>query len=328
MALNSALLDRLQQVVRRRGYSRGTGRTYRVWCESYLRWLKRDRGEWTHPETAGRDDVGRWLTHLAVDTNIAPTTQNLALQSVLFLYRECLGITIQDVDALRAKRPKQLPTILSPAEVSRLLQNLNGTPLLLAKLMYGTGMRISEAVSLRIKDVDFDNKQIMIRGAKGAKDRIAVLPNMLTDPLLKQVDLARVYHSKDKKDGCCRVELPYAMARKSKWAASQFIWFWVFPSRKRSKHPEEGWTGRFHVNQSSIGRSISAAALRAKIPKRVTPHCLRHAFATHMLNTGTDIRTLQTLLGHADVRTTMIYTHVETAGPSSEASPLDRLDIA
>jgi integron integrase len=265
------------------------------------------------------------LTDLAVRKNVSPTTQNVALQSALFLYREVLNMKIEGVDALRSKRPKRLPTVLSVVEVARLLTALEGQSRLIGQMLYGCGLRIGECVSLRCKDIDVDNRQLILRGAKGAKDRAVGLPKMLVDPLSRQIEATRKWHAIDVKAGCNRVDVPYQFAKKSPNAPGSLSWYWLFCSHVNSRHPTEGWLGRYHVDESNFGRSLSVAARRLGILKRVHPHCLRHSYATHSLNQGTDIRSLQTLMGHADIRTTMIYTHVEQAGVTSETSPLDRL---
>lgn len=328
MPFQSALLDEIATVCRRKAYSRHTAKTYRHWCEKYLLFLRRIFHGWVHPKEAGREQVQLWLTELAVIKNVSPTTQNVAFQAILFLYREILGITIENVEALRARRPQRMPTVLSPDEVVRLLAQLDGKNRMIGQLLYGCGMRIGEVVSLRVKDVDFANRQIVIRGGKGAKDRVVCLPRTLRQTLKKHIVSVQQMHKKDAANEVNRVELPYALARKSPRAAFEFYWYWVFCSQKLSRHPVEGWLGRYHVDASNFGRTMAIAAKRAGIMKRVYPHCLRHSFATHSLNQGVDIRSLQKLLGHSDVRTTMIYTHVELAGVTSEPSPLDRLPAA
>ncbi len=330
MALKSALLEQMAIVVRRKGYSRATLSTYRHWCEQFLRWLRdQNGGNWLNPTECDRAEVQQWLTELATIRNVSPTSQNVAFQSVLFLFREVIGKQIENVDALRAKTPKRLPTVLSVAEVSQLLANLSGQNKLIAQLLYGCGLRIGETLALRVKDIDFGNRQIFIRSGKGAKDRVVGMPRLLPNALRRQIESVERLHAEDTANGCARVELPYSFGRKSPTAAAQLNWYWLFPSHKLSRHPDEGWLGRYHVDQSNVGRSLRIAAVKAKIRKRVNPHCLRHSYATHLLNQGTDLRSVQKLLGHADVRTTMIYTHVELAGITSETSPLDRLpDIA
>jgi integron integrase len=319
------LLDQIGLKCRAKGYSPKTAATYRHWCEDFLRWHRQRSGRWIHPSDMGRAEIEAYLTHLAANRNVSPTTQNVAFQAILFLYRELIGVTIEGVDALRAKRPQRLPTVLSRQEVSELLKQLGGQSRLMAMLLYGCGMRIGEVVSLRVKDVDFDMRQVILRAAKGAKDRVVQLPAAAIEPLRTQIADATHWHARDIADGMARVPLPFAFARKSPQASSQLAWYWVFCSHVRSRDPESQQIGRYHVDESNFTRSLSIAARRAGILKRVTSHCLRHSYATHLLNSGTDIRTIQKLLGHTDVRTTMIYTHVDETGPASERSPLDTL---
>jgi integron integrase len=325
VALKSETLDQLQAVVRRKGMARNTGLTYRDQCEKYIVWLKNRAGKWVDPRDVREPALTAYLEYLAVKRNVSPSTQNNALQAILFLYREVLKIDLVDIDALRAKRAKKLPVFLSVPEVSLLLDSLYGQSKLIAQLLYGCGMRIGEAVSLRVKDVDFGNRQIMILGAKGGKDRVVPLPRTTEQPLKDQIDRTRRLHEKDVADGCNRVELPYRGAQMAPSHAGSLAWYWVFCSQARSQHPEEKWWGRWRIDSSNFGRSLGIAARKAGILKHVHPHCLRHSFATHCLNAGMDIRSLQTLLGHGDLRQTMIYTHVEAAGVTSETSPLDRL---
>lgn len=319
------LKDDLFAVVRTKGYSRKTAETYWVWIESFLRWAKRKTGHWTKPADLTDRDVTEWLTWLANKRQISPTSQNVALQAVLFLYRELIGRELQNIDAVRAKRPQRIPTVLSRAEVLKLMAVLTGQSLLIAKLLYGCGMRIGEALSLRVQDIDFGNRQITIRRAKGAKDRVVQLPQVICDPLQRQVEVTAKWHAADMEAGCCRAPLPYAFARKSPAAERQLGWYYLFASHQLSKCPETGRLGRWHVDESNFTRSLRIAAVKAGIKKRVTSHCLRHSYATHMLNAGVDLRSIQKLLGHNDVRTTMIYTHVDLWGPASVSSPLDSL---
>lgn len=321
----SALLDRLADRCRAKGYSRKTADTYSHWCFDFFDFHRRRAGDWIHPAKLGRSEIELYLTDLAVRRHVSPTTQNLAFQAILFLYRELLAIKIEGVDALRSKRPQRLPTVLSRQEVAELLKHLRGQARTIAMLLYGCGMRIGEAISLRVKDVDFNNRQIILRGAKGAKDRVVQLPQAAVEPLRMQIAEAERWHALDVRDGLARVPLPNAFAAKSPQASSQIGWYWVFCSHVRSRDPIGGAIGRFHIDESNFGRSLSIAARRAGIRKRVTSHCLRHSYATHLLNAGVDIRSIQKLLGHTDVRTTMIYTHVESTGPASERSPLDAL---
>ena len=314
-------------VIRRKGYSPNTAKTYRHWCEQFLLWLKEKHGRWVHPKESGREGLEEWLTELAVVRNVSPTSQNVALQAVLFLFREVIRQPLEGVDALRARRPQRVPSVLSVTEVSALFARMKGQNRLIAQLLYGSGLRMGEAVSLRLKDLDFDHRQIVVRAAKGAKDRVCQMPKRLIIDLRRQVESAEKFYRQDFANGVCRVALPYSFDRKSPTSESSLAWYWLFPSHKLSSCPETKRVGRHHVNESNFGRSLRVAAVQAKILKRVTPHCLRHSFATHSLNQGVDIRSLQKLVGHNDVRTTMIYTHVEAAGASSETSPLDRLPI-
>ncbi len=319
------LLDQVVIVCERKKYSAKTGKTYRHWCEDFLRHARAVSGRWVHPREMGRNEIEQYLTHLAVKRRVSATTQNLAFQSILFLYRELLRVEINGVDALRAKRPQRLPTVLSREEVGLVLSRLTGQMKLIASLCYGCGMRIGEALSLRVKDIDFGSRQIIIRAAKGNKDRAVQLPRSAETMLRDQIAVATRWHAIDTADGCARVPLPNAFAVKSPTAESQLSWYFLFCSAVRSADPISKRIGRFHIDESTFSRALSLAVRQAGIHKRVTSHCLRHSYATHLLNCGSDIRTIQKLLGHTDVRTTMIYTHVDESGPASERSPLDVL---
>jgi integron integrase len=317
------LLDKLQARLVTKKYAKSTQRIYRDWVVRYLKFSKKGT-MWVHPLELNERDFERWLNHLAIDGKISASAQNQAFSAVCFLYREILEKPLEGVDALRAAKSSYIPTVLSMDEVGRFLDHLSGTTLLVAKLLYGCGMRISEALSLRIKDLDFDNGLVIIRQSKNRKDRTVPIPQSMVDDLQRQIASMQRLHAWDLEDGLCRVELPYAFARKSPKAASDFAWYWLFASDKRSKHPTEGWVGRFHLDADHIGRQVSNAAAKAKIRKRVGCHTLRHSYATHLLNQGVDIRTIQKLLGHSDVRTTMIYTHVDV-GQAMTRSPLEAL---
>ena len=322
------LKDDLFARVRTKGYSRKTAETYWVWIESYLRWARNASGQWRKPSEMNEREVTNWLTWLATQKNLSPTSQNVALQAVVFLYRELLQRDLVGIDAVRAKRPQRIPTVLSREEVGGLFGILKGQSLLIAQLLYGCGMRIGEALSLRVQDVDFGNNQITIRQAKGAKDRVVQLPVRLVEPLRLQLQITEHWHKHDTQAGVCRAPLPFAFARKHPAAEKQLSWCYLFPSHQLSRCPDTGRLGRWHVDEGNFTRSLRIAAVKAGIRKRVTSHCLRHSYATHMLNSGVDIRSIQKLLGHQDVRTTMIYTHVDLCGPASVASPLDSLRIA
>jgi integron integrase len=317
------LLEQLAVRIRTKNYARSTEKEYCGWVEQYLRFSRKD-GQWIHPNQLDEKDFEKWLNHLAVVKNLSASAQNQAFSAVTFLYREILDRPLVGVDALRAERSTYVPTVLSMDEVGRIFDNLEGSTLLVAQLLYGCGLRISEALSLRVKDIDFDNRILIVRQSKGRKDRTLPLPESLVEPLEKQIKRSEAIHAWDAANGTCRVELPYAFARKSPKAASSIEWYWVFCSEKTSQHPTEKWHGRFHLDADHIGRKVTAAASMASIRKRVGCHTLRHSFATHHLNMGTDIRTIQKLLGHADVRTTMIYTHVDHC-LASQPSPLAML---
>lgn len=318
----------LDQIVARcdvKRYAANTAKAYRRWVEKYLLWIKRQRGEWVHPRDLDENDLTLWLTYLARKRNVAASTQNQALQAVLFLYREVLGISIGNVDAVRAKRSVYIPTVLAEVEVRRLLDQLRGTDRLACELMYGAGLRISEVFNLRIKDVDLNRMKIHVRQSKQSKDRMTMLPPSAVHAVRTQRDRVLEWYAEDVSDGCNRVELPGAFARKSPTASGSANWYWLFCSPVRSHHPTEKWLGRYHMQHSGVQDSIGPAAARAGIPKRVTCHTLRHSFATHLLESGASITQVQELLGHSDVRTTQIYLHCTKSPSLSVVSPLERI---
>lgn len=319
------LSEQLRAKCRMKNYSPNTAATYWHWCEQFLRFHRERSGQWIHPTTMGRVEVEQFLTHLAVKLHVAANTQNLALQSILFLYRELLAIELHGIDAMRAKKPKRIPTVLSRQEVADLFAQLTGQPKLIAQLCYGCGMRIGEAISLRVKDIDFGNSRIVIRGAKGHKDRVVQLPQCIEPLLREQVAAASRWNAIDLAEGCARVPLPDGFDRKFPAAASQVAWYWLFCSHVRSRCPETKRLGRYHIDESTFTRPLSVAVVRAKIRKRVTSHALRHSYATHLKNAGVDLREIQELLGHSDIRTTQIYLHVEEGGAAGVRSPLDSM---
>ena len=273
-------------------------------------------------------EVLRFLTHLAEDRHVASSTQNQALAALLFLYDAVLERPLETLGPIpRAKRPRRLPVVLTRAEVEAVLSHLNGTHRLIASLLYGSGLRLLEALRLRIKDVELANGHIVVREGKGDKDRIAVLPSVLEASLRAQVRVARALHDRDLSEGFGEVHLPSALAHKYPSAPTQTGWQYVFPARARSVDPRSGHTRRHHLTESPVQRSVRRAAQAAGIEKPVSPHAFRHSFATHMLERGADIRTVQELLGHKDVRTTEIYTHVLNRGVRGVASPLDDLRL-
>jgi len=316
------LLGQLRAKIRYKHYSLRTEQAYVDWVRRFVQF---NRGK--HPRWLDASDVERFLTHLAVDLRVAPSTQNQAQSALLFLSREVLSRDLRWLDGVvRAKSPKRLPVVLTPEEIAKLLAAMTGTHRLLAELLYGTGMRIMEALRLRIKDVDFGRCEILIRDGKGAKDRVTMLPQRLFAPLRRQIARVRVLHERDIAEGCGVVHLPTALARKYPAAAREWAWQYVFPADRRAMDPRSGQSRRHHMSDQSFQRAVREALRRSGIAKPATPHTLRHSFATHLLESGYDIRTVQELLGHADVSTTMIYTHVLNRGGRGVASPLDRLD--
>ncbi|MEX2480508.1 MAG: integron integrase [Gammaproteobacteria bacterium] len=314
----------LRQVVgeiRRRAYSIRTEQAYEQWICRFIHF----NGN-ADPVDLGGTQVCRYLEYLAVDRNVAPATQSQALNALVFLYTQILNTSLPELDTLvRAKRARRLPVVLSGPQVRALLEQLNGVQLLMARLLYGTGMRLMECIRLRVKDVDFDYRQIIIRDGKGAKDRVVPFPDRLRDTLLGHLQEVRAIFDEDCSAGFGEVFMPDALAVKFPSAPREWAWQWVFPSRRLSVDPRSGKTRRHHVHENSLQKAVKQAAHKASIHKRVSCHTLRHSFATHLLEAGYDIRTVQELLGHADVSTTMIYTHAVKRGAQGVLSPLDRL---
>jgi integron integrase len=295
--------------------------------EVYLGWIRRfvlAHGR-RHPRELGAAEVERFLSGLATQGNVAASTQNQALSALLFLYRQVLGIELPWMEGVvRAKRPQRVPTVLSREEVTRLLACMEGRPWLLASLLYGTGMRLMEALRLRVKDVDFDRKEITVRDGKGGKDRHTVLPRTLVEPLRREVERAATLHAADLAAGFGAVWLPHVLARKYPNAPRELGWQYVFPAQRRSRDPRDGIERRHHFDDALLSRALKRGCREAAVAKPVSAHTLRHSFATHLLEAGQDIRTVQELLGHKDVATTQIYTHVLNRGGRGVVSPLDR----
>jgi integron integrase len=313
------LFETLKAAIQTRHYSRRTGQAYLHWIKRFIVFTGK-----RHPRELGAAEVTAFLTHLAVDCRVAAATQNQALAALLFLYKEVLGEPLPWLDDIvRAKRPVRRPTVLSADEAQRLLGNMRGPKWLMASLLYGAGLRLRECLNLRVKDVDFGYRQILVRDGKGGKDRITVLPASVIEPLQAHLIRVKALHERDLAQGYGDVELPDALMRKYPRAQHEWAWKFVFPSYKRSVDPATGVIRRHHVYQDYLIRGVKQAALAAGIAKHVSCHTLRHSFATHLLENGYDIRTVQELLGHSSVETTMIYTHVMNKGGRGVKSPLD-----
>ena len=315
------LLDRLREAIRVRHYSIRTEDTYVDWVRRFILFHGK-----RHPAEMGAAEAAAFLTHLAVDRGVSPSTQNQAKSALLFLYRVVLDLQLPWLDeVVAAKDQRRLPVVLTPSEVRVLLLEMSGTTGLVASLLYGTGMRLLEALRLRVKDVGFERREILVRDGKGGKDRVTVLPENMILPLQQQMARAKALHDRDLAEGMGRVWLPDALAVKFPRAPLAWGWQWIFPSAARSVDPRSGVTRRHHLNEASVQKAVAGAARRAKIVKPCSPHVLRHSFATHLLQSGYDIRTVQELLGHSDVSTTMIYTHVLNRGGRGVRSPLDQM---
>lgn len=315
------LLEQVRRAIRRKHYSYRTEMAYLHWIRRFILFHHR-----RHPLEMGEAEVAAFLTHLAVDRTVSAATQNQALCAVLFLYKQVLERDIGLVQGVtRAKSSVRVPVVMSRDEVQLVLNRLQGREWLMASLMYGAGLRVMECVRLRVKDVDFGFSQIIVRDGKGKKDRVTPLPERLVSSLKEQLAQVKRVHANDLADGYGEVSLPYALARKYPNAAREFGWQYIFPSSKRSIDPRSGKCKRHHIDVSVIQRAIRAAVLDADLNKPVTCHTFRHSFATHLLAAGHDIRTIQDLMGHKDVRTTMIYTHVLGKGGQGVFSPLDTL---
>ncbi len=315
------LLDQVRSELRLRHYSLRTEEAYIQWIKRFILFHSK-----RHPNEMGAHEITEFLSWLANARDVASSTQNQALSALLFLYRNVLDIDLPWMDDIvRAKRPVRLPVVLSRNETHLLLSTMSGLPKLIAYLMYGSGLRLMEALRLRIHDIDFDLVQIIVRSGKGDKDRVTILPSMLISPLQRQVERAKHIHMLDLKEGFGEVWLPHALARKYTAAAKETGWQYVFPSKQRCLDPrDQSKVRRHHYHEKNLQRAIRQSVRDTGISKRATSHTLRHCFATHLLEDGYDIRTVQELLGHKDVRTTQIYTHVMNKGANAVLSPLDR----
>jgi len=319
---NLKLLDQVREVLRYYHYALSTEKTYCQWIFRYICFYDKKR----HPHDMGAREVERFLSHLATHEKVSVSTQKQALNALAFLYRDVLQTPLdKSIAPVRSKRKVHPPTVLSVAEVDAVLKQMQGTHLLMAKLIYGSGMRLMECIRLRIQDLDFANNTIFVRSGKGDKDRTTLLPQCVSDELRHHIERVKELHQQDLQEGFGEVYLPNALAKKYKNAAWETSWQYVFPSRSRSVDPRSGKERRHHVLESGLQKAVKRAVKKAGIDKRATVHTLRHSFATNMLENGTNIRVLQELLGHANVKTTEIYTHVMQKDINALQNPMDRL---
>lgn len=315
------LIQRYREELQVRHFARRTVSSYEQWLRRFLRFH-----QMRHPRQMGEAEINAFLSHLATEERVSASTQNQALAALLFLYRTVLGGDVGNLEGvIRARKRQRLPVVLTVGEVRGVLHHLDGAEALVAKLLYGSGLRLMEALRLRIKDVDLDQRCITVRCGKGDKDRRTVLPSSLVDPLKQHVNEVQHQHQNDLSAGWGAVELPHALERKYRNAAKEWGWQWLFPQGRRWRDPRQNIEGRHHLDPSLVQRAVRAAVQAAGISKPATCHTFRHSFATHLLEQGADIRTIQELLGHSDVKTTMIYTHVLNRGPSGVRSPADLL---
>jgi integron integrase len=315
------LLDRVREAIRVRHYSRRTEEAYAHWIPRYVVFHRK-----AHPATLGADAISKFLTWLAVDRRVSASTQNQALSALLFLYREVLDLPVGEIGSVvRARTPERLPVVLSRTEVAAILARLNGVEWLVVMLLYGGGLRLEECLALRVKDIDLERRQVVVRRGKGQKDRVTTLPNAALNPMRSHLETVRALHQRDVEQGQGRVVLPDAVARKYPKAAAEWGWQFVFPAARICRDSRYGPPSRYHLHESVIQKAVARAARQAALAKRVGPHTMRHSFATHLLEDGYDIRTVQELLGHRDVSTTMTYLHVMERGALGVRSPADRL---
>ena len=319
MSEEPKLLDRLRNSIRARHYSIRTEEAYVMWAKRFILFHNK-----RHPASMGAEEVNAFLSSLALDDHVAASTQNQALNALLYLYRHVLQDPLPWLqDVVRAKRPMHLPVVLTPEEVRAVLDQMHGPARLVAQLLYGSGLRLLEALTLRVKDLDFTRKQLMVRDTKGKRDRSTMLAESAIVSLRQHLENVRALHHDDLQEGFGAVALPDALARKIPNAPKEWAWQWVFPATSRYTERETGMERRHHLHETVVQRAVRVATIDSGIPKRVTCHTFRHSFATHLLERGHDIRTIQELLGHRDVATTMIYTHVVRLGPKGVRSPLD-----
>jgi len=315
------LLDQYRDQIRLKQYSPRTEETYTHWVREYILFHNK-----RHPREMGVLEINRFITHLVVERKASASTQNQALSAILFLYRNLLHIELDEssLDFIRPKKGKRVPVILSREEARAIIEKLTGPYKLMVQVMYGSGVRLMECLRLRVKDIDFENHQILVYDGKGGDDRVTMLPDSILVPLREHLQQIKVLHQKDVAAGFGSVYLPFGLDKKFPNVHKQWIWQYVFPASVLSADPQTGIVRRHHIHETALQKSIRAAAHLAQVDKRVTPHTFRHSFATHLLQNGYDIRTVQELLGHKDVKTTMIYTHVLQRGGLAVKSPLDQ----
>ena len=314
------LLDRVREKCPLRHFSLSTEKSYVSWIKQYIFYYGK-----THPQAMGKPEIEGFLTYLAVERQVSASTQNQALSALLFLYQQVLDINLEDIQAVRAKTPMRLPVVLSVQEIELLFKSVLGIDALIIRLLYGTGMRLMEAIRLRVQDIDFDRQEITVRSGKGNKDRVTMLPHTIIPALQQHLSQRKQLYQMDLKQNQASVYLPFALAKKYPDAEFEWAWQYVFASSRLSKDPRTNKIRRHHRDEKNVQRAMKKACQLAEINKRATPHTLRHSFATHLLKNGYDIRTIQELLGHKDVATTMIYTHVLNRGGAAVQSPLDKL---
>ncbi|MGS2719435.1 integron integrase [Paraglaciecola aestuariivivens] len=314
----SAFIESIREVIRTKQYSLKTEKSYLYWVRYFIRFH-----HLRHPRDMGNKEVEAFLSHLAVVRGVSAATQNQALCAIVFMYKHVLDTELKDLKFGYAKKPRNLPTVLNALEVQKILACLSGKYWLITGILYGCGLRVHEALRLRIKDIDFVNKSIFIFRGKGGKDRYTLLPNCLVKPLQQQIVVAKKCHARDVREGFGLASLPSSLIRKYGNAAKQASWQFLFPSSVRCPHPFDGYICRHHIHETAYAKSLRQAVAQSGVLKRVTAHTFRHSFATRLLQAGADIRTVQELLGHADLRTTEIYTHVVGSRRAGTISPID-----
>ena len=316
------LMDQVRETLRFYHYAYNTEKSYVEWILRFIHFSGKK-----HPKDMGKSEIEKFLSHLVINRNVAASTQNQALNAIMFLYKKVLDMPMDfDIRARRSNKGKRLPTVLSKDEAKSLIAGMTGTAKILGGLMYGSGLRSLEVIRLRIHDIDFENNQIYVRNAKGGKDRTSLFPDALHQPIREQIEIVKKLHDEDLAEGFGEVYLPTALSRKYKNANITFGWQYLFPSIVRSTDPRSGKVMRHHLNKSVLQKAVANARIKSKIVKRISPHTLRHSFATHLLEKGENIRVLQVLLGHNDVKTTEIYTHVMKTNHDDVKSPLDDFD--